>query len=214
MKWLTNRILWGVILIVGGILFLIEAITDIQLGGLFWAAVFGMVAFAFLGVYLGNRTHWWALIPGIIFADLALVSLVNVLFPSLDDTLGGALFLGGLGLTFWLIYIVNRSQWWAMIPGGVLVTLAVVAGASSFTSSDEEMAGVFFLGLGITSALVGALPSGGVDMRWAYIPAAVLFLIGVGISIATVSVMNYVWPVALILVGIYIVYLATRPHRT
>jgi len=213
MKWLSNRILWGIILIIGGFLFLIEAITDIQLGGLFWSVVFGLIAIAFFSLFFANRAQWWPLIPGVIFADLALVSLVNVLFPSFQDTLGGALFLAGLGLMFWVVYIINRTQWWAIIPGGVLITLAGVAAITSFTSDDTEVAGVFFLGLGLTFFLLGILPAKQGDMRWAFIPAAVLFFIGVAISIVTVSVLNFVWPILLILVGIYIIYASFKPRR-
>ena len=32
---------------------------------------------------------------------------------------GGALFLGSIGLAFWVIYFVRRDFWWAVIPGGV-----------------------------------------------------------------------------------------------
>ena len=39
------------------------------------------------------------------------------------------MFLGTIGLSFWVIYLTRRDFWWAVIPGGALMTLALVAGA-------------------------------------------------------------------------------------
>ena len=34
---------------------------------------------------------------------------------------GGALFLGCIGIAFWVIYLADRARWWGIIPGGVLL---------------------------------------------------------------------------------------------
>ena len=41
-------------------------------------------------------------------------------------------------------------------------------------------------------------------MTWAFIPAGILGLMGILIALAMGSLLNYIWPVALIVVGVYI----------
>jgi len=50
-------------------------------------------------------------------------------------------------------------------------------------------------------------------MKWALIPAAVLLIIGLLIAAATASLLNYLWPVALILVGLYVIVRVLLPRR-
>jgi len=65
--------------------------------------------------------------------------------------------------------------------------------------------GIFFLGLGITFALLALLPTSGGQMRWAWIPAGILGLMGILIIFAAENLINYIWPSALILAGILLV---------
>ena len=90
------------------------------------------------------------------------------------EDFGGAIFLGGIGLSFFAVYLTDRvERWWALIPGGVLVTLAgVTIAAQRF--GEFQTAGFFFFGLAITFLLVALLAG----MRWAYWPALVLGIMG------------------------------------
>ena len=75
-------------------------------------------------------------------------------------------------------------------PGGVMVTLAIVSVLDT-AYPNKDTGGVFLIGLGLTFALLALLPR--LHMRWAYIPALVLFVIG-SISLAgEFSAANYVW---------------------
>jgi len=93
--------------------------------------------------------------------------------PDVPETLGGVLFLAAIGLAFWVIYFTKRELWWAVIPGGAMFTLALVAGLES-VFEGAEMGGVFFLGLGLTFVLLYFVPTPQGRMKWALIPAAVL----------------------------------------
>lgn len=212
MKWLTSRTLWGILLIVGGILFLLDNLNIINFGDIFWGIVLGIGGLGFLSVYFTDRQHWWALIPGSTLLAIATLILLNFLVPTLGEFLGGAIVLGGIGLSFILIYLINREHWWALIPAGVLTTLAVITLVDEFLPGLES-GGILFLGMGLTFALVAVLPNPQGQMRWAFIPAVVLFLMGLLITAAATDLVNYIWPIALILVGLYFVFLTFRSRR-
>jgi hypothetical protein len=172
--------------------------------GFLWAFLFGAGGLIFLSVFLADRSDWWAVIPGVALLSLAAVTALDQLVPEADEAWVGAFFLGGLGLSFWLIYLTNREHWWAVIPGGVLFTLALVAGLSS-VFEDVEMGGVFFLGLGLTFGLLSLLPTPEGRMKWALIPAAVLLVMGLLLLAAAMAILEVLWPAALILVGLYFI---------
>jgi hypothetical protein len=210
MKLLSSRITWGVLLILGGLLFLLQNLELIVIGNLIWGLLFALGGFIFLSVYLSQREHWWSLIPGFVLLSLAGVVILGYLFPNLEARFGGSLFLAGIGLAFWLIYLTNRSHWWAIIPGGVLFTLVVVSGLDTVMA---DTGGLFFLGLGLTFALVAILPTPEGRMRWAFIPAGILSLMGVLLVAAAGEMINIVLPAFLILLGIFLVFRTLVPRR-
>jgi hypothetical protein len=112
--------------------------------------------------------------------------------------------LGGIALSFLFIYIAERSNWWAIIPAGIISTIAIAVTADVNTLGLRG-GGIFFLGLGITFALVAILPTPSGHMRWAWIPAGILGLIGLVILMTAEEYINYIWPSALIVAGIYLV---------
>jgi hypothetical protein len=203
MKIFSSRIAWGLLLIVGGLLFLLENLNILSLSGLFWAILFAMAGVAFISTFLADRSAWWALIPGVIFLSLGGMLGMSVLAPRLADLWGGAFFLGGISLAFWLVYLADRRNWWAIIPAGVLATVALIAGLGE-AAPGMELGGLFFLGIGLTFALVGVLPNTGTNMRWAFIPAGIMIVLGLLITAASVNLINYIWPALLILAGLFL----------
>ena len=203
MKKLSSQYLWGVLLIVLGILFLLQEFNLIgSAWNLLWAIIMGVAGIAFLWAYAANETQWWAAIPGMTLIGLTAVVLGDIFtLPFKGDWLG-AFFLAFIGLGFWLVYFRRPSFWWAIIPGGTLVTLGIVSGLGN-TSLPEE--GIFFLGLGITFALVGLLPAKQYNLQWAYIPAAVLGILGLAQLIAMGTLLFSFWPILLIIIGGYII---------
>ena len=203
MKLLSSRAVWGSLLILAGLLLLLENFNILRISGLLVAILFGFVGLVFLSTYLQNRTSWWALLPGVILLALGALITMEELAPSLAGAVGGAFFLGSISLAFWLVYLTNRSQWWAIIPAGVLLTLAIIAGLDELVRGGD-LGGLFFIGIGLTFALLGLLPNQGVNLRWAFIPAGILLLFGLLVSTATAGLLNYIWPVLFILVGLYL----------
>ena len=72
-----------------------------------------------------NRSVIWGLVL-IAAGLLLLMGNFNIVFWPLR-ALSGALALGIPGLIFASVYAGNRDQWWAIIPAGVILTLAGVA---------------------------------------------------------------------------------------
>jgi hypothetical protein len=207
MNWITSRTFWGVLLIIGGIIFLLENLGILAIGGAFWGVILGVAAVGFLSVYLSNRENWWALIPGMVLLSVSVLIILNTIFPGDTGALGGVIVLGGIGLAFLLIYLTNRENWWAIIPAGVMLTLSVVVLLGEVISGFE-VGGIFFLGLGLTFAVVAVLPTPHGQMKWAFIPAGIMIAMGLLITAALSPLINYIWPVALILAGLLLVFRA------
>jgi hypothetical protein len=202
MKLISSRTFWGVVFIFGGILFLLQQLILLKGGDLFWGLMFGLAGVLFLSSFWGNRSQWWFIIPGMLFLGIAAGLLSQALLPAKTaDVLNGIFVLGALGIGFWLIYLINRAFWWAIIPGGVMISLAVVSVLDA-AYPNKDTGGVFLIGLGLTFAILAVLPR--LYMRWAYIPAFVLFIIGCIALAGEFSVVNVVWPVLLILAGLFV----------
>jgi hypothetical protein len=208
MRRIEWRVLVGILLVAVGALLLLQTFNILRfVWEVVWAVLFVASGAGFLVVYLGRQEHWWAVIPGM--ALLGVGGLIALSVFGLDDGIGGAVFLGALSLAFWLVYLRSRANWWAVIPGGVLATLALVAGLEQILPWAET-GGMFFLGLALTFGLVYLLPTPHGRMTWALIPAAVLFVVGLIVVLATSSVLQVLWPAVLILVGGYLVLRALR----
>lgn len=209
MKIIESRLLWGGLLILAGVLLLVENLRIFDLGDIFWVILFAVAGIFFISFFIQQRSNWWALIPGITLISLGVLVLLNWLAPEFGDFWGGSIVLGGIGISFLLVYLVERENWWAVIPGGVLLTLALVAALDTF-NSGMGTAGVFFLGLGLTFAILALLPNPQGEMRWAWIPAGVLLAAGTVFLFISEDLFVYFWPVALIGVGGLLILRALR----
>jgi hypothetical protein len=205
---LDARLIVGLLLIAGGVFYLLDNLGLVRWGGLVWAAAALVGALAFLSVVARDRAMWWALIPGVTLLGLAGTISLGELAPALGDRWGGTVFLGSIGLSFWLVYALSRANWWAVIPGGVLLTLAAVAGLED--GLGIEAPGVFFLGLGLTFLLVAVVPTDQGRMRWALVPGAILLAMGALFAVGFERAIGYLWPAALILGGLALLWRSFR----
>ena len=197
-----SRLVWGALLILIGVMFMLQELNI--LGNAFqylWLVLMGVGAGVFLWIYFTKPDQWWAIIPGLTLFGLVFVTLEDILNLMPGSDWMGAVFLGCVGLAFWLVYLRKREQWWAIIPGGVLVTLAFVAGLESLADWTDV---IFFLGLAATFGLVAILPNQTHDTRWAFIPAGILFILGFALFAPLQSVMQIIWPLALVGLGVFI----------
>lgn len=206
-RWFESRLLWGALLILAGVAFLLENLGIIPLGGLFWALLFGLGGLVFLSVYFTNRQNWWALIPGMTLLAIGTLISLDTLAPALSEQWGGSIILGAIALSFLIIYLTRRDYWWAIIPGGVMLTLSVLVGLENILG-DTGFGGLFMIGIGLTFALVAITPTAEGRMTWAWIPAGILTAIGLLVLAAAAAWIGFIWPVVLIGIGLILMYRA------
>jgi len=206
MKRFDARIIIGTLLILAGALGFLQAFGFLRdASDLFWGIVFLAAGSVFLFLFASGFAsgNWWAAFPGFILAGLGVV----ILLPETLSEIGGGIFLGAIGLSFWAVYLTGRDRWWAIIPGGVLLTLAVVSALPEQFLGGADSGGVFFLGLALTFLLVALLA----NMRWAYWPAGALGFFGVFLFFQSqVFLLSYIAAGVLILAGVYIVLRSLR----
>jgi len=199
MRRYDTRLLLGILLVVGGLLSLLDAMEIISnAGGIFWGLVFGAVGLIFLIMLINNRQNWWAAFPAFTLLGMSAASFMTGPLEAVD----GIVFFAGISLGFWWVYITDTERWWAIIPAGVLLTLGIVSTVDNV--SEMATGGLFFLGLGLTFILVAVLPGGGAR-SWALIPGTILLLFGALLGTPYSGLTNYVWPAILILLGGYFV---------
>lgn len=206
MRW---RLLVGGLLVLAGIFALVNAITGLSLTGLVWALLFILGGLAFIYVLATDRRNWWAAIPGFTLLGIGALIGSSELFPRLTEQIGGAFVLAGIGLAFLVVYLLNRSFWWAIIPMGVMFSLVALILLEPIVNDGAVV--VFFLGLAATFGLLALIPiDNGKRTNWPWFPAGALLIIGLIVGMGAYSWTGYIMPVIIILVGGYMVYRAIR----
>ena len=215
--YLNNRSRNWWALIPGGIMLFLALVTLLvdNVGGEWIGSVFlFLIGLSFLIVYLNNRTRTWALLVAYI---LFVLSIAPALASFGGDTAAyfGSVFLLAVALPFFIIYFRSgESNWWAIIPAGVMTTIAIIAtlGIAGWIR-DTETGGysnaIMMGGLAVTFAVVWLRHA----KSWAKVVSIILAVLAVA-SIFFASYTEIFWPVAIILAGGYLLYTSMRPKTT
>jgi len=198
----------GILLIAAGVIFLLDNLAIVDLD---WAMLMGPLfavgGIVFILVFIFNPKEWWALIPGFVLMGIGLIIFMGQTLATTTDRWAVAIFLGFLALAFIIIYITHRNQWWAIIPGGVLLTLAGI----TLPPEESTYTGViFFMGMAMTFGLLYLLPKPEGRLRWALFPAGILLTIGILVLLGATDVMDFVLPLVLLIVGGFFIVQALR----
>lgn len=168
-----------------------------------------LTGLSFFVVYLNNRTHTWALLVAYI---LGVLSLAPAMASGGGDTAAyfGSVFLFAVALPFFVLYFRSMENWWAIIPAGVMTTLAVIAGAAIAGWIRNETQGVYanavlMFGLAATFAVVWLRHA----REWAKVATIILAALAVA-SVFFASYTEIFWPVAIILAGAYLLFNSMR----
>ncbi|MBN2005419.1 MAG: hypothetical protein JXA21_18825 [Anaerolineae bacterium] len=203
MKKLPSNIMIGLLLIIGGVIFLLNNL-NVGIAAIIWPFLFGLASLPFLLIFATDRKSWWAVLPGSALLGIAAVMFYELFPYHLFGDIGGMLFLGSLGIGFLAVYVrTGLREWWALIPGGVLLTLAAVTGLETLLGSAIS-GSVFMLGLGLTFGAVYLAPAPAGRNRWAAIPAGILALIGLTSLLSNTRMLGILGAIALIGLGGYL----------
>lgn len=162
-------------------------------------------------------------IGGLILVILGGLALINQVFDIQWGESFVTLLMTGLALLFLVAGLLTRESGW-FIPSGIIGGLA--AGFALTTWPFENLftedvdGGVFllaFAGGWVAITLMTAIFTDTTHW-WALIPGAIIGLVGLtevfgGVFENALELLNYVWPVALILGGAYILYRVYRPRE-
>jgi hypothetical protein len=98
---------------------------------------------------------------------------------------------------------MNNRFWWAIIPAGVMASLALTVLVEGLTRFDGG--GVLLLGMAITFASLTVLPGMTGNRQWPLIPAGVLFVVSMFALFDKFNLTNLIWAVILIAAGSFLV---------
>ena len=218
MRFRSNSLLWGLALLLGGVLILLFnfGTFDALRPGLEYvtAGVAILAGFGFLIYYAYDRTQWWPVLPGFTLIGVSAVIYLGTRGIARGETLVSLLLLA-IALAFALVYIANPRDWWTIIPGGILLVVGLVILLSA-RLQITQLGTLLFVGFGIVFFLVYALGPRKREVWWALIPGTALVVSGLFIYVLTVGQEQFwakAWPLLPILGGLFLVVRAILRAR-
>jgi hypothetical protein len=201
---LVDRAEWQ-LLIPAYILLAVAAIAGIAIGGflegdVLGATVLGLVALPFFAVFLVNRENWWALIPGwVLFSIGAMILLIG--FGVLEGGIIPLYVLSSIGLPFLVVFLVNRENWWALIPAYVMFAIGLMVALIDARVLDDLAIPAYVMFSVAIPFFVVFLSNR--SQRWALIPGGITGLMGLAFFAGT-DLAKYVIPAVLIIAGAWV----------
>jgi hypothetical protein len=177
-KKITNRNAgWGTLLIAFGLSALVNTLGFSEWYQIPVLVLAGLVAFVF---YYRDRTDWVPLIPVYILLAGAAITAV-AMSDLLDEDVLAVVILPIIAIPFFVVYFRSKKNWWALIPGYVLLLIAVMLLWTEVLGfNDDFFAGILMIGFAIPFLYVYFKDK---QRWWALIPAYVFLLLGVLITL-------------------------------
>jgi len=177
-----SSLFWGILLIGGGVLALAQQMGYIdQLPETVWMWIFALVSLlGFLSYALSGWKEWGWLFPAGVFGGLAVT--IALATNHVDTAAVSSPLFFGLLIPFVAAYLTDRTRnWWALIPGSVMLFLALVT--LLVDSTRGEWIGSLFLFLVGMSFLVVYLNNR--TRTWALLVAYILGVLSIAPAMAS-----------------------------
>jgi len=189
---------WGGLLILFGVMALVETYTDLTVWT--WVIILAAGGLGVFGVYLTDRSDWGLLIPAyVLWAVAGLLALIEL--NILRDEAIATYVLTAIALPFLVVFVLDRSRWWALIPAYVLLAVGVMVGLIGSGVLDDLLIPAYIMfAVAIPFLVVYARDT---KKWWALIPGGFMGVLGLAFLIAE-SAVQYVGPVALIVAGAWV----------
>jgi hypothetical protein len=113
---------------------------------------------------------------GLLFLIVGVIAALQKAYPhSLTQDLVAALFFLSGAAVFTSYYLQDDKKWWAILPAGVLFTLAVMMILSAFKLIDPDLQSVVFLsGVSLTLYHLWYVHRPGIRFVWARLLALII----------------------------------------
>ncbi len=200
--------LWGLFLIIlaaAALAYNLGVLQDYKQLVVYAAAgLLAVMGLAFLAAMLVQRDQWFYVIPGFSFLALGGIVYLTTLETIPPEWLG-ALFLAGVALSFFVIFLRDRRErWWALLQAETIVLLALLGLGLGVPESATRMVGtLLFGGFGLSFLLVWLLSRDRGRLIWALIMAGVLLVFAAIIfTWGRNQILSMIWPGVLFLLGL------------
>lgn len=208
----NNSLIWGVILLVIGLGFLLwnlGVFSKFQATAQ-WVLVgfFAIVGLGFFVSYLMSREQWWKVIPA--FTLLSIAGIIYLAGRNFNEVWVALVFFLGLALAFAFIYVTDRqTRWWALLPFGSMSAMALVVMLGLSGMSAKLLGAILFAVMGLVFFLIYGLAKDRKQFGWALVPTASLWIMALVALSSQVSEANPAlgdsvpfWPILLIVGGV------------
>jgi len=184
------------------VMFTVDRVRDEWIG----AGLFFILAVIFSLIYLGKRATWAAIVAFVMFV----LGFMPLLAMTSRPELAGILVMAAIGLPFLLVYLRSAEGWWAIIPAGILLTMAIVtaivllSGAPSKELDPRYANALIFAGMAATFAVVWLRH----HKSWGMVLTLISALLGAAATFF--GNLDNFWALFVIAAGVYLVANALR----
>ena len=193
-----QALVWAGILMLVGVLALLDTFASLR--PWVWVILFAVAGVGALAVYLTDRPDRSLLLPAYVMFVIALLIALDTARVLQGDATA-VFVLIAIALPFLVVFLGNRSQWWALIPAYVLAAVALMLGLQEAGVLSESLTAPYVLfAIAIPFFVIFARKP---KQWWPLIPAVVLTIVGLSLLIAA-DVGEYIGPVILVVVGVVI----------
>jgi hypothetical protein len=170
------NLVWGVLLILGGGLFLVQNLGHLEeFSPQVWVVILaGASALFFVMYFIRGLGNWGLLFPACIFAGTA--ATIWMADSGIDGSVVGAPVIGSVALPFLVAFALDvRKNWWAVIPAFILGAVTLVTAIADQTSGEWIGALVLYA---VALPFLVVFITAPRTRRWALIPAYIMVVVG------------------------------------